>query len=60
MSASDEATLNKKMVEVSTQSWPWKQNGTTVVAAVIILEVENNWRSMLQINILKEKLGFEP
>ena len=30
-----------------------KQNGTTVLTAVIILEVVNNWKSMLQINILK-------
>ena len=42
------------------QSWPWKQNGTTVVAIVIILEGVNNWRSMLQINIFLKKLDFEP
>ena len=41
------------------QSWPWKQNGTTVVVAVIIPEYVNNWRSMLPINILKKKLDFE-
>ena len=46
ISASDEATLKKKnLVEVNPpQSWSWKQNGTTVVAAVMILEVVNNWR----------------
>ena len=42
------------------QSWPWKQNGTTVVGVVMILEVMNNWRSELQINILKKQLDFEP
>ena len=42
------------------QSWPWKQNGTTFVAAVMILEVVNNWKTVLQINILKKKLDFEP
>ena len=36
------------------QSWPWKQNGIAVVAAAMILEVMNNWRSVLQINILKK------
>ena len=36
------------------QNWPWKQNGTTVVPAVIILEVVNKWRSVLQINFLKK------
>ena len=34
------------------QRWPWKEHATTAVAAVIILEVANNWRSVLQINIL--------
>ena len=42
------------------KSWPWKQNGTTVVAAVKIPEVVNNWRSVLQINHLKKKLDLEP
>ena len=37
------------------QSWPWKQNSTTIMAAVIILKVVNNWRSTLQINIWEEK-----
>ena len=61
MSASDETTFKKKFVEVNPpQSWPWKQNGNTVVAAVMILKVVNNWRSMLQINILKKTLDFEP
>ena len=33
------------------QSWPWKQNGTTVVAVavVIIFEVVNDWGSVLRI-----------
>ena len=49
MSAFDETTL---LVEINPpQSCPWKQIGTKVVAAVMILEVVNNWRSMLQINI---------
>ena len=57
MSASDKETLKKILVEVNPlQSWPWKQNGTTVVAAVMILEVVNNWKSVLQISILKKKL----
>ena len=42
----------------SPQSWAWKQNGTTVVAAVMILNVVNNWRSALQTNILKKELDF--
>ena len=57
MSASDKETLKKILVEANPlQSWPWKQNGTTVVAAVMILEVVNNWKSVLQISILKKKL----
>ena len=61
MSASDEVNIKKKLVEVNLpQSWPWKQNGTTVVAAATILKVENNWRSMLQINILKKSLVLNP
>ena len=56
MSASDEAVLKKILVEVNPpQNWPWKQNGTTVVATVMILEVVNNWRSMLKRNIEKKK-----
>ena len=39
------------------QNWPWKQNGTTVVAAVMILKVLDNWRSMLQINIFLKSLN---
>ena len=51
MSAFAEATLIF-LVEVNLpQGCPWKQNGTTVTAAVMILEVVNNWRSVLQINI---------
>ena len=42
------------------ESWPRKQNGTTVATTVMILQVAINWRSVLQINILKEKLDFEP
>ena len=38
------------------QSWLWKQKVNTVMAAVMILKVMNNWRSMLQINILKKKV----
>ena len=55
MSASDEATLQKYLVEVNPpQSWSWKQNGIVVVAAVMILEVVSNWRSVLKINIFKK------
>ena len=39
------------------QSWPWKQNGTTGVAAVMILKVLGNWRSMLQIQIFLKSLN---
>ena len=35
------------------------KNGSTVVAAVMILKIVNNCRSVLQINIFK-KLNFEP
>ena len=57
MSAFDEATLKKKLVEVNPpQSWASEQNGITVVAAVMILEIVNDWRSVLQINILKTKV----
>ena len=56
ISAFNEATSKKIVVEVNPpQRWPWKEHATTVVAAVIILEVANNWRSVLQINILKKK-----
>ena len=34
------------------QRWPWKQNVTTVVAAVMIIKVVNNWRSTIQVNRL--------
>ena len=61
MSASDEATIKKILVEVNPpQSWPWKQNGTTVVAAVMIVKVVKNWRNMSQMKILKKKSDFEP
>ena len=48
------SAFNEKIVvEVNhPQRWPWKEHATTVVAAVIILEVANNWRSVLPINIL--------
>ena len=60
LSASDEAALKKVLVKVNPpQYWPRKQNGTTVVAAVMVFEVANNWRSMLQIYILKRTLEFE-
>ena len=49
MSAFAEAT---HFVEVNPpQSCPWKQNGITIAAAVMILKFGNNWRSVLQINI---------
>ena len=47
----------KKLVKVNPpQSWLWEQNvnGTTAVAAVMILKVVDNWKSMLHINILKK------
>ena len=59
-SACNEATIKKTLVEVNPpQSWPWKQSKTTVVAALMILEVLNKWRNVLQINILKKKSDFE-
>ena len=63
MSAFNEATLKKNLVKVNPpRTWPWKQNGTTVAAAVIIFELVKNWRSVFQINILKKrkKIDFEP
>ena len=51
----------KALLEVNPpQGLPWKQNCTTVLAAVMILKVVSNWKSMLQINILKKKLDLEP
>ena len=45
----------KLLVEVNPpQSCPQKQNGTTVIVAMIILKVVNNWRSVLQIIIMKK------
>ena len=41
------------------QSWPWKQNGTAVVVAAMILEVVNNWRSVLE-KYFGKKVDFEP
>ena len=50
MNVFDEATLKKDLVEVNPpQSCPWKQNSTTVVAAM--MKVVNNWRSALSLNI---------
>ena len=61
ISASDVATLKKSLVEVKPpQSWPWKQNGTTVVAAMMILELVSIWRSVLQINIWKKSYTLNP
>ena len=61
MSAFDETTLKKILVEVNPpQSWPWKQNGTTVVAALIIFKDVSNWTSVLQINVWKKGLNFKP
>ena len=37
------------------QSWHWKQNGTTVVAALIILEVVNNRRSRVTDDYFEKK-----
>ena len=55
MNALDEAFSKKILVEVNLpQSWPWKQNSNTVVAAVMVLEVVNNQKSVLQIYILKK------
>ena len=47
----------KNLVEVNPPlPWLWRQNGTTVVA-VMILEVAGNWRSVFSKNILK-KVGL--
>ena len=55
MSASYEAALKFFLMELNPpQRWLQKQNGITVVAAVMIFEVVNYWRSILQINILKK------
>ena len=57
MSVFNEATFKKKLLDVNPpQSWSGKENDTTVVTAVMILEVVNNWKSVLQINILKKKV----
>ena len=37
------------------QSWHWKQNGTTVVAALIILEVVNSRRSRITDDYFEKK-----
>ena len=53
---------NKKAKSIggrnSSSEWPWKQNGTTVVAAMTISKVVNNWRSMLQINTLQKSQNY--
>ena len=56
ISALDEATFKKNLDVNPPQRWSWKQNDATVVAAVMILEVVNNWISVLQINIFKKRL----
>ena len=59
MSVFNEATFKKNLLDVNPpQSWSGKQNDTTVVIAVMILEVVNNWKSVLQINIFKKNLDF--
>ena len=48
MDASD-AFSKKVLVEVNLpQSWTWKQNGTRVVAAALVLEVVNNWKRIFK------------
>ena len=55
MSVFNEATFKKNLLDVNPpQSWSGKQNDTMVVTAVMILEVVNNWKNVLQINILKK------
>ena len=55
------ATLKETLVEVNPpQVWPWKQNGTTFIAAQMILEVVNKRRSVLQMNILKKSETSNP
>ena len=40
MNASDEATLKKILVKLNPpESWPWKQNSATVVAAVMVVKL---------------------
>ena len=56
MNAFDEAFSKKYLVEVDpSQSWPWKQNGTTAVAAVVILEVVKNWKKHFTDKYFDEK-----
>ena len=56
--ACDEGTLKKNLVEVNLlQSWPWKQKGSTVVAAVMKLWTTEE---VLQINILKKSYTMNP
>ena len=61
MCTSDEATLknnfggSKPFSKLTLK----KKKCTTVVAAMMILEVLDNWKSMLHVNILKKK-DFEP
>ena len=54
-----EHSKKKKLMEVNPpQTDLESKNGATVVAAVIILEDVNNWRSVLPINILKKNIGL--
>ena len=46
--------FKKILVEVNPHSCPWTQIGTTAVAVVMILEVMNDWRSLLQINVCRK------
>ena len=56
--ACDEGTLKKNLVEVNPlQSWPWKQKGSTVVAAAMKLWTTEE---VLQINILKKSYTMNP
>ena len=59
MSVSVEATLKKNLVKVNhPQSWPWKENGTTFVAAGMILEAGAT-EGVID-NYFFKKLDFEP
>ena len=59
MSAFDKATLQKILVEINfPESCPWKQNGTMVMAALIILKFVINWRSLLQSVTITEEVCY--
>ena len=56
MCTSDEAVLKNNFGESKPSSkLTLKKKYTTVVAAMMILEVLDNWKSMLHVNILKKK-----